>query len=93
VAALSLVVLVLTIVAGLPALAMIAAIVGLVDTGVWIKLRVDRKRARESAENDKARLARQAKTIAEALRKCHTNHRSIAATATADREAILTVLA
>lgn len=91
VGALSIVVLVLTIVAGLAALAVLAAIVGIVGAGMWIKLHQDRNRAREAAENDKARLARQANAIAEALRKCHTSHRSIAETATADRETILTV--
>jgi hypothetical protein len=92
VGALGVVVLVLTIVAGLTLLAVLSAIAGLVGAGMWIKLRGDRNRAREAAENDKARLSRQAKAVSEALRKCHTSHRSIAETARADREAILTVL-
>lgn len=92
VGALSVVVLVLTIVAGLAALAVVAAIVGVVGAGMWFKLRRDRKQAHQLAENDKARLSRQANAISDALKKCHTSHTKLAQTATADREAILTVL-
>lgn len=86
-------VLVLGIAAGLAALAVLAALAGVVGAGFWIKFRLDRNRAREGAEGDKARLSRQANVISEALRKCHTRHTSIAQAVTADRDAILTVLA
>ena len=87
------VVLVLTIAAGLPALAVLAAVMILVGGGVWIKLRLDRKHAEEDAEHDKDRLAEQTKTIADALKECHNSHKKLLETAGADREAILTVLA
>jgi hypothetical protein len=86
------VVLVLTIVAGLPALAVVAAVMILVGASVWIKLRLDRRQAREAAEHDKERLAAQTKTIAEALKNCHTVHRKLTETVEAERQAILTVL-
>jgi hypothetical protein len=93
VAALGVVVLVLTILAGLAALAVLAALIGIAGVGIWIKLRLGRKQAHEAAETDKARLSRQANAISEALKKCHSSHTNISQTATADREAILTVLA
>jgi hypothetical protein len=87
------VVLVLTVAAGLPALAVLAVVMTLVGGGIWIKLRIDRKSALEQAEHDKDRLARQTKTIADVLKECHNSHKKLVATAAADREAILTVLA
>ena len=87
------VVLVLTIAAGLPALAVLAALLVVVGAGVWIKQRLDRKNARAGAEHDKERLAWQAKTIADALKEGHNSHKKLAETAATDREAILTVLA
>jgi hypothetical protein len=93
VVAVGVVVLVLTILAGLPGLAVVAVLLAVVGAGIWIKLRLDRKQAHEAAENDKERLARQANSIADALRKCHTRHKSLVETAASDREAILTVLA
>jgi hypothetical protein len=87
------VVLVLTIAAGLPALAVLAAVMIFVGAGIWIKLRLDRKKAQEQAEHDKDRLARQTTTIADALKECHISHKKLVETAGADREAILTVLA
>jgi hypothetical protein len=86
------VVLVLTIAAGLSALAVVAAVVTLVGASVWIKLRLDRQRAREAAQYDKERLAGQVKTLAEELKKCHSVHRNLRETVEADRQAILTVL-
>jgi hypothetical protein len=86
-------VLVLTITAGLPALAVLAALLIFVGAGIWMKLRSDRENAREAAEHDKDRLARQTKTIADALKECHNSHKKLVETAGADREAILTVLA
>jgi hypothetical protein len=86
-------VLVLTIAAGLPALAVLAGLLIIVGAGIWIKLRADRKQAHEAAEHDKDRLAWQTKTIADTLKECHNRHRKLAETAGSDREAILTVLA
>jgi hypothetical protein len=86
------VVLVLTIAAGLPALAVLAALLIVVGAGIWIKLRSDRKQAHEAAEHDKHRLARQTKTIADTLKECHNSHKKLLETAASDREAILTVL-
>jgi hypothetical protein len=86
------VVLVLTIAAGLPALAVVAAVVILVGASVAIKLRLDQRRAREAAGHDKERLAAQAKNIAETLKNCHIVHRKLTETVEADRQAILTVL-
>jgi hypothetical protein len=85
-------VLVLTAVAGMPVLAVLAAVMAFVGAGIWIKLRIDRKNAQEQAEHDKDRLARQTKTIADVLKECHSSHKKLAETARADREAILTVL-
>ena len=92
VAAVGVVVMVLTIVAGLAAMAVLAGVLAVVGAGIWIKLRADRKQAHESAENDKARLARQAGAISDTLRECHTRHKGLVERAEADREAILTVL-
>jgi hypothetical protein len=86
-------VLVLTIAAGIPALAVVSAVIILVGAGVWIKLRLDRSRAREEAEHNKERLARQTKTITDALKNCHTVHNNLQKTVEADRQAIVTVLA
>ncbi|MDN3356735.1 hypothetical protein [Actinomadura sp. DC4] len=86
------VVLVLTIAAGLPLLAVLAGLMIAVGAGIWIKLFVDRKKARTAAELDKDRLARQAATISGALKECHNSHIKLAEAAAADREAILTVL-
>ncbi|WP_285568595.1 hypothetical protein [Actinoallomurus iriomotensis] len=85
-------VLALTIAAGIPALAVVSAVMILVGAGIWIKLRTDRSRAREEAEHNKERLARQAETITDALKNCHTVHNNLAKTVEADRQAIVTVL-
>jgi hypothetical protein len=90
--AVGVVVMVLTIVAGLAALAVLAGVLAVVGAGIWIKLRIDRKQAHEAAESDKARLIRQAGTISDTLRECHTRHKSLVERAEADREAIVTVL-
>lgn len=87
------VVLVLTIMARLPTLTTLAAVMILVGVAIWIKLWRDRRRAAETAAQDKDRLAHQAKTIAEALKECHISHKRLTQTAASDREAILTVLA
>ncbi|GAA4486903.1 hypothetical protein GCM10023191_013960 [Actinoallomurus oryzae] len=86
------VVLVLTIVAGVPAAAVVGAVGILVGVGIWIKLRLDRSRAREEAEHNKERLARQTETITDALKNCHTVHNNLRKTVEADRQAIVTVL-
>jgi hypothetical protein len=51
------------------------------------------RQAREAAEYDKERLARQAGEIADALKKCQSRQKDLAAGAAADRDAILTLLA
>ena len=86
------VVMAVAIATGLAALAVLAAVAAVTGAGIWIKLRLDRKQAHEAAENDAARLSRQAKSISEALQQCHSRHRRIAESAKTDREAILTVL-
>jgi hypothetical protein len=87
------VVLALTIVAKLPMLTIPAAVMILVGVAIWIKLWRDRRRAAEAANQDKERLARQAKTIADALKECHISHKKLIETVTSDRDVILTVLA
>jgi hypothetical protein len=87
------VVLVLTIMARLPMLTVPAAVMILVGVVIWIKLWRDRRRATKAADQDKDRLARQAETIAGALRECHISHRKLIANAASDRDVILTVLA
>ncbi|MFL5912265.1 MAG: hypothetical protein ACJ768_17040 [Gaiellaceae bacterium] len=84
---------VLTIAAGLPGLAVLTILMIVVGVGVWIKLRSDRVQARESAEHDKTHLARQVEQIADTLKQGHTRHKELIATAQADRETILTLLA
>ena len=58
-----------------------------------IRERINDETKQAMKSGDKARLSRQANVISEALRKCHTRHTSIAQAVTADRDAILTVLA
>ena len=87
------VVLVLTMMVSLPMLTVPAAVMILVGVAIWIKLWRDRRRTAKAAEEDKDRLAQQAKTIAEALKTCHIGHRKLIANAASDRDVILTVLA
>ncbi len=87
------VVLVLTIVAGLTALAVVAGLMAVVGAGIWLKMRIDRTNAQNGAKQDKDRLDRKVKSIADTLKDCHNSHKKRAETAAADREAILTVLA
>ncbi|MFB9837854.1 hypothetical protein [Actinoallomurus acaciae] len=85
-------VLVLTIAAGIAVLAVVSAVMIFVGAAVWIKLRLDRSRAREEAEHNKERLARQVEAITGALKNCHTVHNNLRKTVEADRQAIVTVL-
>jgi Flp pilus assembly protein TadB len=92
VAAAGVAVMVLTIVAGLPGLAVLGGVIVIVGAGFWWKLRHGRLTSRRQAENDKERLAHQARTITEALQNCHTVHTNLRKTVEADRQAIVTVL-
>jgi hypothetical protein len=83
---------VLTIAARLPGLAVVSGLVIVVGLGIWLKLRGDRNRAREAAEHDKHRLARQVEQIAGTLKQGHTRHTELSTTCPADRETILTLL-
>jgi hypothetical protein len=87
------VVLVLTITAGVPVLAVLAVLMTIVGASIWGRTLADRRRARKQAEHDKERLARETKAIADALKECHNHHKQLVESVAADREAILTVLA
>ncbi len=92
VAGLGLVVTVLTILAGLVPLVILAILVVAGAAGFGVKKSLDRRRAAETAEQDKARLARQVEVISNALSQSQSRHKDLAATAAADRQAILTLL-
>jgi hypothetical protein len=85
-------ILVLTIVGGLAVLGVLAAAVTVTGAVIAFRERRKRRQATEAAEQDKSRLARQAQEIAAALKESQSRHEERAATATADRQAILTLL-
>lgn len=86
-------VMVLTIVAGIAALPELSALVAIVGAVLAVGRRIQSRRAKETAEQDKSRLARQVQTIADCLDKSQSRHKDRAATAAADRETIVTLLA
>jgi hypothetical protein len=86
------VVMVLTILAGLIGLTVLGGLLTVAGIGIWLKIRADHTRTRDAADHDKERLAWQVNGIAEALKNSHTRHKELTTTAQADREAILTLL-
>ncbi len=85
-------VMVLTIVAGISALAVLAGLVAVVGAVLVVAKRFEGRKAREAAEQDKSRLARQVRTIADSLETSQSRHKDRVATAAADRETIVTLL-
>ena len=92
VAATGIVVMVLTIVAGLVPLVILSAVVAVVAAAIGVRKRLEAQRAAETAKQDQARLARQVEAISTVLTQSQSRHKDLAATAAADREAILTLL-
>ncbi|MCO6011200.1 hypothetical protein NE236_40230 [Actinoallomurus purpureus] len=85
-------VLVLTAVAGIPALAVLAGVVAIAGAVLWITRRLGRRAAAESAVREKDRLIREAGQITEAIREHRSRYETLATSAAKDRDAILTIV-
>jgi hypothetical protein len=86
------VLLVLTIAGRVAVLGILAAAIMVTGAVIAIRERQKRRQAAEAADQDKARLARQVQEIVAALKESQSRHEDLAATAAADRQAILTLL-
>lgn len=83
---------VISAVAVVAPLIVVSAVATVTGAGIWIKQWLDRRRFAEAAAREKARLAGDARQIAEALAAYQARHKELAASAGKDRDAILSRL-